>query len=299
MKRSIFWIIFFSIFAFSDSSYWTDGNNCSYCLNGRLDGGKCVPERKYDSYYSNTPTFSIGKVSKNSFWFYCEHKLSLQVFCKNKGDYCKTINDSMVKKFEPSLNGRKSFCKEQSKSSVNTGMVYSYTVGQDNVEFLCDFVDVNFNKSYFKVFDEGFCTVQVKRKRKMPYETTRHFYGLYITKGKAFEITNEEFLVQTRKAENPLFDDAKTPLKKDFFSVGFCHDSNCEILNYIEKQARNFEVKCDFIKKIDGSVDKVKVLAEGVCPIEVQDKNNEKKVHYVRSVKNGNGYKLLMTNKQK
>ena len=53
----------------------------------------------------------------------------------------------MVKKFEPSLNGRKSFCKEQSKSSVNTGMVYSYTVGQDNVEFLCDFVDVNFHTS--------------------------------------------------------------------------------------------------------------------------------------------------------
>ena len=41
------------------------------------------------------------------------------------------------------------------------------------------------------------------------------------------------------------------------------------------------------------------VLSEGVCPIEILDKDGKKQVYRVRSVKDGDSYKLLMTNKQK
>ena len=41
------------------------------------------------------------------------------------------------------------------------------------------------------------------------------------------------------------------------------------------------------------------VLAEGVCPIEILDKDGKKQVYRVRSVKDGDSYKLIMTNKQK
>ena len=41
------------------------------------------------------------------------------------------------------------------------------------------------------------------------------------------------------------------------------------------------------------------IQGEGVCPIEITGKNNEKQVYYVRSVKDGDAYRLLMTNKRK
>lgn len=295
LKRLFFWITFFTVFAFSDNSYWTDKNGCSYCLNGWLNGGNCVSERNGDSFYSQK-NFSIRKVNSNLFLFDYGYKSHLQVFCINKMAYCKTINDSMVIKFEPSLGSRKKLCKKQSESSVNTGMLYSYNFAQGNVEFLCDFVEVDYKKSFFKVLGEGFCPVQVKRKGVMPNPTTRQFYGLYITKRKSFEIRTEKILIEIRKSENPLFENSKVPQKKDFFSVGYCAASHCEILNYLEMQNHDFDVKCDFIKKNENRLNEVEIMGEGFCPIEILDRNNRKQTYYVRSVKGDKGYKLLMTN---
>lgn len=70
-------------------------------------------------------------------------------------------------------------------------------------------------------------------------------------------------------------------------------------MNYVEEQPQDFDVKCDFIKKKDGQIGNVQVLGEGVCPIEALDKDGKKQVYRVRSVKDGDGYKLLMTNKRK
>jgi hypothetical protein len=70
-------------------------------------------------------------------------------------------------------------------------------------------------------------------------------------------------------------------------------------LNYVNEQPQDFDIKCDFIKKKDDQVGKVQVVGAGVCPIEITGKNNEKLVYYVRSVKDGDAYRLLMTNKRK
>ena len=105
-----------------------------------------------------------------------------------------------------------------------------------------------------------------------------------------YEVKDEIIFTQTH--------DGKYIKKKDFFTLGDCSNSNCEILNYIGGKPQDFDIKCDFIKK-DGNEGKVKVFAAGVCPIEVLDKDNKKQVYRVRSVKDGDEYKLLMTNKRK
>ncbi len=105
-----------------------------------------------------------------------------------------------------------------------------------------------------------------------------------------YEVKKEIIFTQTH--------DGKYIRKKDFFALGDCSNSNCEILNYIGGKPQDFDIKCDFIKK-DGNEGKVKVFAAGVCPIEVLDKDNKKQVYRVRSVKDGDEYKLLMTNKRK
>ncbi len=105
-----------------------------------------------------------------------------------------------------------------------------------------------------------------------------------------YEVKKEIIFTQTH--------DGKYIRKKDFFALGDCSNSNCEILNYIGGKPQDFDIKCDFIKK-NGNEGKVKVFAAGVCPIEVLDKDNKKQVYRVRSVKDGDGYKLLMTNKRK
>ena len=106
-----------------------------------------------------------------------------------------------------------------------------------------------------------------------------------------YEVKKEFIFTQTH--------DGKSFHKRDFFTLGDCSNSNCEILNYVEKQPQDFDIKCNFIKKKDGQIGKVQVVEEGVCPIEITGKNNEKLVYYVRSVKDGDAYRLLMTNKRK
>ena len=105
-----------------------------------------------------------------------------------------------------------------------------------------------------------------------------------------YEVKDEIIFTQTH--------DGKYIKKKDFFTLGDCSNSNCEILNYIGGKPQDFDIKCDFIKK-NGNEGKVKVFAAGVCPIEALDKDNKKQVYRMRSVKDGDGYKLLMTNKRK
>ena len=110
-----------------------------------------------------------------------------------------------------------------------------------------------------------------------------------------------------RLSENWLFyETAKGPMsdsiyfhKKDFFTLGECSDSNCEILNYADEQPKDFDIKCNFIKKKEGQIGKVQIVGVGVCPVEITDKDNRKQTYYVRSVKDGNAYKILMTNKRK
>ena len=105
-----------------------------------------------------------------------------------------------------------------------------------------------------------------------------------------YEVKDEIIFTQTH--------DGKYIRKKDFFALGDCSNSNCEILNYIGGKPQDFDIKCDFIKK-SGNEGKVKVFAAGVCPIEALDKDGKKQVYRVRSVKDGDEYKLLMTNKRK
>lgn len=287
MRRIIFIVLIFATCIFSSKSSWTDENGCTYELS-RIQSAST----EYSSY-----SFEFEKLNKNFFKLEYGPKLHLNVFCKKKEDYCKTINDSIVKNIMPSLKKRQSLCKEKSKNAVNAEMQYSYPTQQSEVDFLCDFVKVNYEKEFFEVLDVGSCPVRVKGQTIGPLSI---FINLDITKkGKSFKIEKKELLFQTRKKENPLSGDTKRPLKNDFFTVGYCAESSCEILNYLDSQMQDFDIKCDFIKRIDNRPDEVIVLNEGVCPIEILDKNKEKKVYYVRSVKAADGYKLLITNKRK
>lgn len=282
--------------AFSSKTYWTDENGCVYCLSGKIEGGKCMQTgRTAHPQY----VFAVKKMGGKFFKIDYEYKSNLHVFCKRNEDYCNTISDSMVVKLMPSLKKRKSFCKEQSKSLVNMGMFYSIPIKQDDVEFLCDFVNVDYEKSLFEVLETGTCPVRVKGYQDVSFGNYYDFYNLYITKGKTVELKKEILFVQSRKRDNLFGKELITLQKGSFFTIGTCSNSNCEMLNYFEDQIRNFDIKCDFIKKNDNRVGEVTVLREGTCPIEIIDENKEKLVYYVRSVKNADGYKLLMTNKRK
>ena len=291
MKKIVLLVLFVAISAFSkDTRYeWTDENGCSFCLYGVYEDGKCVHiDRKILQKYD----FEIDRrLNNNSFRVGYPHQSVLHVYCKNGTDYCKTINDSMVVKLKPSIKERKSYCMEQRKKRQNTGMFYMIPICGDDIKFLCDFIEFDYRKSVLKAKGRGSCPVRVKGPITRAGRTLYAFYNLYITKYKMYEIKEEIIFTQTY--------DGKYIKKKDFFTLGDCSNSNCEILNYIDKQPQDFDIKCNFIKKKDGQIGKVQVVGEGVCPIEITGKNNEKQVYYVRSVKDGDAYRLLMTNKRK
>ena len=291
MKKIALFVLWLAISAFSkDTRYeWTDENGCSYCLYGYFEDGKCVHmDRKILQKYD----FEIDRrLNNNSFRVIYPYQSALHVYCENDENYCNTIKDSMVVKLKPSIKERKSYCKEQRKKRQNTGMFYIIPIRDDDVKFLCDFIEFDYRKSVLKVMGRGSCPVRVKGPITPAGRTLYAFYNLYITKQKMYEVKDEIIFTQTH--------DGKYIKKKDFFTLGDCSNSNCEILNYIGGKPQDFDIKCDFIKKKDGQVGKVQVVGAGVCPIEITGENNAKQVYYVRSVKDGGSYRLLMTNKRK
>ena len=290
MKIIFSLILFVSITAFSSNSQyeWTDENGCSYCLYGYFEEGKCVHvNRKILLKYD----FDIvSRLNNNDFRVSYPYQSALHVYCENEESYCNSIKDSMVVKLKPSIKERKSYCKKQRKKRQNTGMFYSLPIYQDDFVILCDFVNFDYKLSYLSVSDVGICPIRVKGGQTALGDFVYTFFNLYITKQKKYEIKKEMIFSQTHEK--------KRINKKDFFALGDCSNSNCEILNYINEQPQDFDIKCDFITK-DGNEGKVKVFAAGVCPIEVLDKDGKKQVYRVRSVKDGDEYKLLMTNKRK
>jgi hypothetical protein len=290
IKIIVFLTLLFAVLGSANSSQyeWTDENGCSYCLYGYFEDGKCVHiNRKILLKYD----FDIvSRLNNKSFRVSYPYQSALHVYCENEESYCNSIKDSMVVKLMPSLKDRKSYCKKQRKKRQNTGMFYIIPIRDDDVKFLCDFIEFDYRKSVLKVMGRGSCPVRVKGPITPAGRTLYAFYNLYITKQKMYEVKKEIIFTQTH--------DGKYIRKKDFFALGDCSNSNCEILNYIGGKPQDFDIKCDFIKK-NGNEGKVKVFAAGVCPIEVLDKDNKKQVYRVRSVKDGDGYKLLMTNKRK
>ncbi len=290
IKIIVFLTLLFAVLGSANSSQyeWTDENGCSYCLYGYFEDGKCVHiNRKILLKYD----FDIvSRLNNKSFRVSYPYQSALHVYCENEESYCNSIKDSMVVKLMPSLKDRKSYCKKQRKKRQNTGMFYIIPIRDDDVKFLCDFIEFDYRKSVLKVMGRGSCPVRVKGPITPAGRTLYAFYNLYITKQKMYEVKKEIIFTQTH--------DGKYIRKKDFFTLGDCSNSNCEILNYIGGKPQDFDIKCDFIKK-NGNEGKVKVFAAGVCPIEVLDKDNKKQVYRVRSVKDGDGYKLLMTNKRK
>ena len=291
MKKIALFVLLLTISAFSnDTRYeWTDENGCSFCLYGYFEDGKCVHiDRKILQKYD----FEIDRrLNNNSFRVIYPYQSSLHVYCENDENYCNTIKDSMVVKLKPSIKERKSYCMEQRKKRQNTGMFYPLPIYQGDFVILCDFVNFDYKLSYLRASDVGTCPIRVKGRQTALGGFAYTFFNLYITKQKMYEVKKEFIFTQTH--------DGKSFHKRDFFTLGDCSNSNCEILNYVEKQPQDFDIKCNFIKKKDGQIGKVQVVEEGVCPIEITGKNNEKLVYYVRSVKDGDAYRLLMTNKRK
>lgn len=296
MKKIVLLVLFVAISAFSnDTRYeWTDENGCSFCLYGVHANEKCMHVTTTFGYYDGYS--GIKKLDDDHFFFDYPH-WTLDVYCENQKDYCKTINDPMVIKLMPSLKERTSFCQNQQKGIVNKRMLYHFPIKQDDIKFLCDFVSYDYKKAILNVLDTGLCPVRMKSPKKTFLKTTAFDYrNLRITNSKNFKINEKYCFYETMKGP---MNDSIHFYKKDFFTLGDCSNSNCEILNYVEKQPQDFDIKCNFIKKKDGQIGKVQVVGEGVCPVEITGKNNEKQVYYVRSVKDGDVYRLLMTNKRK
>lgn len=303
MKKIVLLVLFVAISAFSnDTRYeWTDENGCSYCLYGVLADGKCkhvtTTFDHYDWFYG------IKKIDDDHFFVNHPH-WTLDVYCENRINYCKTINDPMVIKLMPSLKERKSFCENHQKEIFNKTMRYHFPIKQEDIKFLCDFVSYDYKRAILNVLDTGLCPVRTKTVRTIFKTTAFQYSNLHIKKQTKFKI-NED--MGFRLSENWLFyETAKGPMsdsiyfhKKDFFTLGECSDSNCEILNYADEQPKDFDIKCNFIKKKEGQIGKVQIVGVGVCPVEITDKDNRKQTYYVRSVKDGNAYKILMTNKRK
>ena len=306
-------ILFFVVSAFSNNTQyeWTDENGCSYCLYGYIKDGKCVHPGKsqwhygYEEGYRLFPELSFRELNNNFYLANYSYRSTFHVYCENVTNYCKTINDPMAVKLMPSLKDRKSLCKEQSKKSKNIGLFYDMPIPREDLEFLCDFVKFNNKKSFIEVLDTGICPVRMNIGLKGVQRTLTFFFGnLRVARDqKKFRIMSEYVFYQTfdhqnRKSRHFYSDYNYGAYKKNFFTLGECSLSNCEILNYVGEKLQDFDIKCNFIKKKDNEGN-VTVLSEGVCPIEILDKDGKKQVYRVRSVKDGDSYKLIMTNKQK
>jgi hypothetical protein len=302
MKSLAALILFLVACAFSDNTQyeWTDENGCSYCLYGRIENGKCVHPAKesWGGYSSFFYLLKTRKIENNFFVVDYPFSPKFHVYCENEADYCKTINDSMAKKLMPSLKDRKSLCNEQRKKTENTGMFYDMPIPREDVEFRCDFVKFNNKKSFLEVLDTGICPVRANAGLMGSQRTKTFLWGNFNVvkrKGEFWIDDDQLFLQSTDRQQRQI---KKFVVRKAFFTLGECSHSNCEILNHVGDQPQDFDIKCNFIKKKD-SEGNVTVLAEGVCPIEILDKDGKKQVYRVRSVKDGDSYKLIMTNKQK
>ncbi len=294
-------ILFLVACAFSDNTQyeWTDKNGCSYCLYGYIKDGKCVHPsnvswRGFSSFFY---LLNSRKIENNFFVVNYPFQSTFHVYCENDSDYCKTISDPMAKKLMPSLKDRKSLCNEQSKKTENTGMFYDMPIPREDLEFRCDFVEFNNKKSFLEVLDTGICPVRANAGLMGSQRTKTFLFGNFHVvkrKGELWIDKEEAFLQSIDSQQRPI----KKFITRNFFTLGECSHSNCEILNHVGDQPQDFDIKCNFIKKKD-SEGNVTVLAEGVCPIEILDKDGKKQVYRVRSVKDGDSYKLIMTNKQK
>ena len=294
-------ILFLVACAFSDNTQyeWTDENGCSYCLYGYIKDGKCVHPsnvswRGFSSFFY---LLNSRKIENNFFVVNYPFQSTFHVYCENVTDYCKTISDPKAKKLMPSLKDRKSLCNEQSKKTENTGMFYDMPIPREDLEFRCDFVKFNNKKSFLEVLDTGICPVRANAGLMGSQRTKTFLFGNFHVvkrKGELWIDKEEAFLQSIDHQQRPI----KKFITRNFFTLGECSHSNCEILNYVGEQLQDFDIKCNFIKKKDNEGN-VTVLAEGVCPIEILDKDGKKQVYRVRSVKDGDSYKLIMTNKQK
>ncbi len=301
MKLLATLILFLVACAFSDNTQyeWTDENGCSYCLYGYIKDGKCVHPsnvswRGFSSFFY---LLNSRKIENNFFVVNYPFQSTFHVYCENVTDYCKTISDPMAKKLMPSLKDRKSLCNEQSKKTENTGMFYDMPIPREDLEFRCDFVEFNNKKSFLEVLDTGICPVRANAGLMGSQRTKTFLFGNFHVvkrKGELWIDKEEAFLQSIDSQQRPI----KKFITRNFFTLGECSHSNCEILNHVGDQPQDFDIKCNFIKKKD-SEGNVTVLAEGVCPIEILDKDGKKQVYRVRSVKDGDSYKLIMTNKQK
>lgn len=255
-------------------------------------------KESWGGYSSFFYLLKTRKIENNFFVVDYPFSPKFHVYCENEADYCKTINDSMAKKLMPSLKDRKSLCNEQRKKTENTGMFYDMPIPREDVEFRCDFVKFNNKKSFLEVLDTGICPVRANAGLMGSQRTKTFLWGNFNVvkrKGEFWIDDDQLFLQSTDRQQRQI---KKFVVRKAFFTLGECSLSNCEILNYVGEQLQDFDIKCNFIKKKDNEGN-VTVLAEGVCPIEILDKDGKKQVYRVRSVKDGDSYKLIMTNKQK
>ncbi|SHK88728.1 hypothetical protein [Fibrobacter sp. UWH4] len=272
-------------------SSWQDSNGCIFCINGKVSSGVC----KHNSY-------KIKRNWQNTF-FNLEnksgvHKLqlgyrtTLQVFCKNASNYCKTINDSLVIKSLPDIKERKHFCEiMDNDAKFFSGLTYSLPIEEKiqpgEISILCDFVHFDIDNQVLDFKDGGNCPIWVKIN---PYEN--ELYQLEISK------SGKKYNAKLKKILKKLVDGDMLYLD-NFISISECKNSNCQILNYVEGKTQKVKIGCDFIKYNESSNINVTISDAGLCPIEYKTKLKESKKIYLRSQRINNSFSLMISGKSK
>lgn len=278
--------------------FWQDDNGCSYCLHGTLKGGKCVNDVKKEPWNF---LFEIN-TKNNQYLISYGYTSGLQVFCKNEKNYCTTINDPMVVKAMPSLKERKRYCSKEKDihSKYFSGMYYSIPlevkINEKNVNPICDFVSIDYEKSTLKITNKGICPIWVMVTPKVLY-----LYNLNISKKKTYNLDLQRIVIEDFR-KKIFFEsedsEKRMVLAKDFFSIGKCKNSICEILNYRNGNPREISIDCNFMKKSESQLNNVKILGEGVCSIEITQEEGKIDTVYVRSIKAADGYEALMSTRE-
>ncbi len=273
---------------------WTDDYGCFY--NFEESNLKFPKSSSFDSVISQKKfkwddlkiEIDEGNCESSRCGFKLYANRLLTVHCKDKRNYCKVVDEMYVMEALPKLQDRLDFCTKASNGEIDElvfRVPFIKKVREDDIVSGCTYVQINRDKSTFEIKNGDRCPIWVKI-----FENKYHLFELSKSKEGKPEIHKAMLF---SKDESRLFD-KQVPLVQDFFAIGLCSESKCEVYNYKKRQPQKFKIECEIIKRNKENPNIIELISEGICPIKV---DNEKRI-FLRSIKADNGcYKAFITKK--